>query len=59
MVLIVLFFKQALKAEHYQSAKDLLMLAVGIVLIALSLMMAHSGHGHNPFKKQKKQEENK
>ncbi len=46
MVLIVSFFKHALIVE-YKTALDLLLLAVGVVLIALALYLAHSQHKHN------------
>jgi uncharacterized membrane protein YqhA len=57
MVLIVLFFKESLNID-YNGAKDLLLLAVGIALVALALLMANSGHGHSfPSKKQKPDDE--
>lgn len=49
MVLIVSFFKHALIVE-YKSALDLLLLAVGVVLIALALHLAHSAHKNNKGK---------
>lgn len=45
MVLIVSFFKHALVVE-YKSAMDLLLLAVGVVLISLSLFIAHAHAPH-------------
>ncbi len=49
MVLIVTFFKHALVVE-YESAVDLLFLAVGVVLIALALYIANSHNRHNKQK---------
>lgn len=51
MVLIVSFFKHALIVE-YKTAIDLLFLAIGVVLIALALYLAHSQHKHNERKEE-------
>ena len=51
MVLIVSFFKHALIVE-YASAVDLLLLAVGVVLIALALHLAHVSHKTNNKQKE-------
>ncbi len=49
MVLIVSFFKHALIVD-YKNAMDLLLLAVGIVLIALALHLAHVSTKNNKRK---------
>lgn len=51
MVLIVSFFKHALIVE-YKTAIDLLFLAIGVVLIASALYLAHSQHKHNERKEE-------
>lgn len=54
MVLIVSFFKHALVVE-YNSAMDLLLLAVGVVLISLSLFIAHAHGSHGGHGKKEEQ----
>lgn len=52
MALIVSFFKYTINlGSSYQSAMDLLFMAVGIVLVALSLFLAHKGQEKQPHHK--------
>lgn len=54
MVLIVSLFEHSLKIS-YESAIDLLYLAVGVVLVAGALFLAHAGSKHEAHEEKKKE----
>ncbi len=55
MVLIVSVFEYSLKAE-FSTARDILYLAIGVVLVALALYLTHLSHTSNEKEEEKKEE---
>lgn len=56
MVLIVSVFEYSLKAE-FRTAQDILYLAIGVVLVALSLYLTHLSHKTEKQKEKKEEED--